>query len=276
MKKFFAFVAAALVAFSFASCNKGGGKDASIKINITENVKFDDYVATEGWWQVMAQDENYYVTLSNGNEITAIAGTYQVADLDPDFSYITVLATEEQVAFTEGFITVTVEDGGKKVTVIGTLTGEDENVYELNIVYIQPEVKKTVNVNIAAGSLYEGYGEYGLWAVYGQDEATYVQLALWAEDELQGDFTDADLDNKYLGSYVYDLATEKSADVYTAAISIVPSNDNTIAITADLLCYNNTLYKVAMITPAPSSDEAATAPKKAPKKFAAKKGAKKL
>ncbi len=285
MKKFFAFAAVALVAFSFASCNKGGeGEgDATIKVNISEGVKFTDVIDDYGFWQIQAQNDLYYITLSNSEDkvITKPDGMYTVEDLDPDYSFIEIIATETEVAFTEGSITVTVENNGKKVIVIGKLTGDDGNVYELNLVYIEPEAKKTVNVNIPEGMLYDGYSAYGLWGVYGynEDSTEYVQLGIWA-DELAGTFTEDDLDPQYIGSFVADMADESMNDIFTADITITPSNDDNISISADLLCYNNTLYKVTMITPAPAAAEeggSATAPKKlAAKKVIAKKGAKKL
>ena len=275
MKKIFSILAVALVAFSFASCDKKNEPTVpTVKLNFTENVRFDDYVASEGWWQVMVEDTAYFLTLSNKDAVTAIAGTYTAEQLDPDYSYLGIYATETKVAFTAGSVTLAVN--GKQVTITGTLTGSDSVNYELNIIYTEPEAKKTVNVNITEGALFEGYAEYGLWAVYGQDANAYVQLAIWAEDGLQGHFTEEDLDVMYLGSGV--STAEGDQSIYTASIDVTPGNgEGYYSIVADLLCYNNTLYKVNMAV-APSADAAAAAPKKAPAKkgFKAFKAAKAL
>ena len=272
MKKIFSILAVALVAFSFASCDKKNEPDTkTVKLNFSENVRFDDYVASDGWWQVMVEDTAYFLTLSNKDAVTAIAGTYTAEQLDPDYSYLGIYATETKVAFTAGSVTLAVN--GKQISITGTLTGSDSVNYELNILYTEPEAKKTVNVNITDGQLYDEMGEYGLYAIYGMDDKAYVQLAIWAED-LIGHFTEEDLDVYYLGSGV--STAEGDQTIYTASIDIAAAGDN-LAVTADLLCYNNTLYKVNM-TVLPPVDEAAAAPKKAPAKkgFKAIKAAKAL
>ena len=276
MKKIFSILAVALVAFSLASCNNKKDEPSvpTVKLNFTENVRFDDYVASEGWWQVMAEDTTYFLTLSNKDAVTQIAGTYTASQLDPEYSYVGIYATEQTVTFIDGSVTLSVS--GKQVSITGKLTGADSIVYEINVLYTAPEAKQTVNVNIAEASLYEGYADYGLYAFYGTASNAYVQLAIWAEDGLQGHFTEEDLDVMYLGSGVSD--DEGDQTIYTASIDVTPGNgEGYYNVVADLLCYNNTLYKVNM-TVLPSADEAAAAPKKAPAKkgFKAIKAAKAL
>lgn len=272
MKKIFAFMAIAVMALSFASCNKNNPSAPTVKLNFSgEQVQWDDEVASDGWWQVMAQDTAYYLTLSNGNEIQQAAGTYAVADLDPEFSYIGIYATQEKVAFTEGSVTVEVAE--KQVKITGKLTGADSTIYEINVLYTEPEAKKTVELTIEEAALYEGYADYGLYAFYGANDDAYVQIALWA-DELQGDFTEEDIDDYYLGSFVEDADGEHG--VYTAAITVTPGNEEGVfAVAADLLCRNNTLYKVNM-TVVPSEADGAPAKAPAKKGFKAFKGAKAL
>ena len=271
MKKIFSILAVALVAFSFSSC-KNEPSAPTVKLNFSgEYVQWDDKVAEKGWWQVMAQDTTYFLTLSNGNEIQQAAGTYTVADLDPKYSYVGIIATEEEVAFTEGSFTV--EVAGKQVKITGKLTGADSTIYEINVLYIEPEVKKTVELTIEEAALYDGYADYGLYAFYGANDDAYVQIALWA-DELQGDFTEEDLDNSYLGTLVEDADGEHG--VYTAAIAVTPGNEEGVyAVAADLLCRNNTLYKVNM-TVVPGETDGAPAKAPAKKGFKAFKGAKAL
>ena len=274
MKKIFSILAVALVAFSFASCDKKNEPSVpTVKLNFTENVKFDDYVASDGWWQVMASDTTYFLTLSNLDEVSQVAGTYTAAQLDPDYSYVGIYATETKVNFVDGSITLAVS--GKQVSITGKLTGADSTIYEINVLYTEPEAKKTVNVNIADGALYDGYAAYGLYAVYGTTTNAYVQLSIWAEDAFQGTFTEEDLDNMYLGSVVEDADGEQ--EIYTAAIEVVPGDgEGYYHVTADLLCYNNTLYKVDM-TVVPGEEAAGAPAKKAPAKkgFKAIKAAKK-
>lgn len=71
-----------------------------------------DAVAEEGWWQVRAysQDEKYYVSLSNINN-NKVEGTYTLADMDPDYTLLGNMETEEEIAFADIKVTITNEKG---------------------------------------------------------------------------------------------------------------------------------------------------------------------
>lgn len=206
-----------------------------------------DAVASAGWWQIMGATEDYEFSLSNVST-TEVAGVYAIADLDPDYSYITVMTATDttDVTFVDGSVTVAVANDGT-VTIVGALVGDDGNVYNFNLTYVEPKAEKTVNVTISKGTLYDGYASAGLYAVYGtaDDNTAYVQLAIWVEEDFAGDFTEDDLDLQYIGSGVQDA--DGSHSIFSAAITVTPGNvEGVYSITADLLCYNNTLYKVSM------------------------------
>lgn len=207
-----------------------------------------DATATDGWWQIMGESDSYVFSLSNAGEIAQAAGTYTVADLDPDFSSITLYGATDtvDVAFVDGSVTVAISEEGI-VTVNGTLVGADGNNYIFNLTYKDPTAEKTVELNIPAAKLYDEYAASGLYGVYGTaaDNVSYVQLAIWTETEFAGDFTDDDLDFKYIGSGLIDADGTQS--IFSANITVTPgATKNDYSITADLLCYNNTLYKVTM------------------------------
>ncbi len=206
-----------------------------------------DAVASEGWWQIMGATEDYEFSLSNVST-TETAGVYTIDDLDPKYSYITVMTATDttDVTFVDGSVTVEVANDGT-VTIVGALVGDDGNVYNFNLTYADPKAERLVNVTISNGTLYDGYASYGLYAVYGtaDDKTAYVQLAIWAEEDFDGDFTEEDLDLQYVGSGVQDA--DGSHSIFSAVINVLPGEgEGVYSITADLLCYNNTLYKVSM------------------------------
>ena len=205
-----------------------------------------DAVASEGWWQMMGGNENYEFSLSNVST-TETAGVYTIDDLDSDYSYITVMTATDttDVYFVDGSVTVAISETGV-VTIVGALVGDDGNTYNFDLTYVDPKAEKTVNVTISDGNLYDVYASSGLYAVYGtaDDNTAYVQLGIWA-NTFSGNFTEEDLDLQYIGSYVQDATGYNQ--IYTAAITVTPGNgEGVYSITADLLCYNNTLYKVTM------------------------------
>jgi hypothetical protein len=100
----------------------------------TENaeIEWEDYCATQGWWQIQAENDEVYFSISNMDREVA-AGEYAWEDLDPDYTCVFV---EDWVYFTDGSCTVTVDDSDVlKVTVEGSFTGEDGNTYNVKIVY---------------------------------------------------------------------------------------------------------------------------------------------
>lgn len=209
---------------------------------------WNDATATSGWWQIMGESDSYVFSLSNAGEIAQAAGTYTVADLDPDFSYISLYGATDtvDVAFVDGSVTVAISEEGI-VTVNGTLVGADGNNYIFNLTYKDPTAENTVELNIPAAELYEELAAYGLYGVFGYtaDNTSYVQLGIWAETEFAGQFTEDDLDAKYISSFV--KIGKEYETIFSANITVTPgATKNDYSITADLLCYNNTLYKVTM------------------------------
>ena len=226
-------------------------QDINVTLSSIENpgsLIWTDATATSGWWQIMGESDSYVFSLSNAGEIAQAAGTYTVADLDPDYSSITLYGATDtvDVAFVDGSVTVAISEEGI-VTVNGTLVGADGNNYIFNLTYKDPTAEKTVELNIPAAKLYDEYAASGLYGVYGTaaDNVSYVQLAIRTETEFAGDFTDDDLDFKYIGSGLIDADGTQS--IFSANITVTPgATKNDYSITADLLCYNNTLYKVTM------------------------------
>ena len=226
----------------------------TIDITIAEGVVFTDNVESDGWWQIIARNDEYLVSLSNAGLVSVVPGTYDVAALDAEYSYIEIRATEEEIAFVSGSVTLAVDANGV-VTAVGSFVGSDGNTYNLNFTYVEPKVESTVNIVINDAALYDMYAEYGLMGVYGLDaDSAYVQLAIFFEDSFEGDFTEEDLDYQYVGTGLVD-AEGKSQMIYTAAINVVANADGSYTITADILCYNNVLYKVTMTVPAGSAVE---------------------
>ncbi len=222
------------------------GEEINVTISSLTNpgqVLYADAIASYGYWDIYAYNDQYQIEISN-TYTTEAAGTYTIDDLDAKYTYI-VPAEGDTVHFTAGQVVLSITDG--VVNVAGKLTGDDNNIYNINLTYKDPVAEQTVNVNIPKGVLYDGYATSGLYAVYGSaGDGTYVQLAIWAEAGFEGEFTEDDLDNQYVGSGLKDAAGN-TQQIYTAAITVTPGAiEGAYTITADLLCYNNTLYKVTM------------------------------
>ena len=286
MKKNFSLVAlATALMFSFSSCDKNNPKDEpevkpeekpvvdnSIQITMNSDIHFNDAVADNGWWQLQAWDSTFYVTLSNAGTIDHIAGTYNVADLDEEYSFVKYRKEEKEIAFLSGSVTLTVDGDVDKVTVIGQFLGEDSLTYKLNLVYNKPKAEQTKTVVIPNAELDEYYADYGLDGVYGRSDSVFVQLYIWFEDEFAGTFTEDDLDTQYEGSGVNDHGTV--TDIFDAEIEVVANDNNTYTVTAALLCYNNTLYNVTMTTVADTEEDGGEDDENAPRRVSVRKAMK--
>ena len=207
-----------------------------------------DAVAEEGWWQIMGANEACDFSLSNAGAIAEAAGTYTIDDLDATYSYINIYGENDttKVAFVDGSVTVAISEEGI-VTVNGTLVGSDGNNYIFNLTYKDPVAENTVNVAIPEWELIDYYvASNGLFVVSGMEQTSaYVQLSLWMPQgatEIYGDYTEEDFDLQNFGCYVADA--NGAYRIFSATINVAKAENGRVLVTADLLCYNNTLYKV--------------------------------
>ncbi len=207
-----------------------------------------DATATDGWWQIYGRIAQYGFSLSNVGGVTEAAGTYTVDDLDADYCYVNIYGATDtvKVAFVDGSITIAVADG--IVTVNATLVGDDGNSYIFNLTYKDPTAENTVNLVMPDWQLDDTYlEEAGLFGLVSESaDGNYVQLYIWSET-VAGDYTDADLDNQYFGSGL--VVGEEAPAIFSATIKVEEGANGAITVTADLLCYNNTLYKVTTQVP---------------------------
>ena len=191
-----------------------------IDITITSGVDYYDEIADYGYWQIEAQNENYYITLSNLNYITEAAGTYAWADMDPDYSYAYDLVTYEKIEFVDGSLTV-VENADGSILFFGSLIDGDDQIYNIYILYEVPVIPETLT---ATGAELEIYPDQ--WSLQGQsDEGLYFGIVGYS-DEVAGVYTAADLDDYYTwvtldGNTWYDMTDANLVVTYESNVITV-------------------------------------------------------
>ena len=123
-----------LKAVSVAKAPKA--KKETIDLTFTSadsEIEWEDYCATQGWWQIQAESDEWYVSLSNAGSDVA-AGTYAWENLDPEYCCVYDIVNESGfIYFTDGSCTVTVSE--EAVLVAGTFAGEDGNTYNISIAW---------------------------------------------------------------------------------------------------------------------------------------------
>lgn len=230
------------------------GEDVEITLNSLTNpgsLIWTDAVDVEGWWQIMGAGKSYDFSLSNiSTEQTA--GVYTVKDLDAEYSYISIYGEKDtvDVAFADGSVTVAVSEEGI-VTVKGTLVGADGNNYIFDLTYKDPVAESTVDVAISEWTLIDDYVEsYGLFVLSGNaEDETHVMLSLWMPEgatDIYGDYTEEDFDLQNFGCGIID-ANGVAPSIFSADIKVESAENGDVLVTADLLCYNNTLYRVTTV-----------------------------
>lgn len=101
-------------------------------------VDWNDQCATEGWWQIEAESDDWYISLSNMGSEEA-AGEYAWEDLDPDYCCVyDIVNGSDFIYFVNGSCTVAVAEDGS-VNVSGSFTDEAGNIYNVDITYEEPE-----------------------------------------------------------------------------------------------------------------------------------------
>lgn len=228
----------------------GGGGETPKVVDIIfpakSNVCYTDMVDEpgEGWWQFQAEDSEYYITLSNSNTITKAAGTYTVAQLDAEYSYI--YHDDKVIAFKSGSLTLKEENG--QVSIAGTLQAKDGKTYNISLVYVEPVAEKTVNIVIHGAELDpddpEAMEAFILTGTAANND--YVQIVL-ASEQIAGKYDESHIveDEYYPETMV--MIDEEPYWIYTASIKVYKlAAEGEYKVLADLLCYNSVLYKVDM------------------------------
>ena len=110
-------------------------KTAAVMVHMSgEDVTYQDNVADEGWWQIVAQNDDYYITLSNSNTVNQAAGTYSAEDLLKEYSFLISGNDTTAIYFVAGSITLT-EAADGSVTIAGQLKGDNNITYDILLVY---------------------------------------------------------------------------------------------------------------------------------------------
>lgn len=212
----------------------------TITIDIESEVQYVDYVAEEGWWQFMAENDVYSISISNLST-TQAAGTYTVADLDAKFSYVFRKADSLSIAFVEGSFELTEGEDGSR-TIEGVMIGDDGNIYNIKLVFRIPAPETTVNVEIPEWDVYNSAELYGFASYLFTGEAadgTYVQFVIPGSNPI-GTFT---YDQLYANGTGIEVGGEYKA-IYSMNVTVNISDATRAIVTADILCLNNTLYHV--------------------------------
>lgn len=230
-----------------------GEGPAPVDIDIQSGVMFSAGVEEDQhFWQIQAEDDDYYVTLAYVGTSTSIAGTYTQDDLYAEYSYIYDVNADTKVAMVSANLQVTINTDGTEADLAGTFVGDNGTTYNLKLHYAEPTPKTTVTVTIDDADL-DIDTENGIYGVMGEDATgLWVQLFIYT-DEFEGTYDESDLD--YESSVWYD--DTHYTNIYTAEIEVTPADniDNGYLVEAELLCYDNTLYQVTMTVPgdAPSA-----------------------
>ena len=219
----------------------------TVVIDIEDEVEYIDMVAAQGWWQFMYEDAEYSISISNVST-TQAAGVYTVADLDADYTYIEIKATETEVHFVDGSLTLTEAADGSR-TIEGIMTGDDGNIYNIKIVYHIPTAKTTVTVDIPKWALVDASEYYGFagYILAGEtaDKNIYVQITIPGNNPL-GTFT---YDDCYANGTGIEVAGDYKG-IYSMNFTVTAGGTagaERAFVTADILCYNNTLYHVTTL-----------------------------
>jgi len=226
-------------------------KKAAIPLVANEGVTLRDYTKEDGWWQMMAQAGMYVISICP--DANALAGTYDVKDLDPKYNGIYDYTADQQnpvnITFVSGSFTVVVDDEAHSVTVTGEIACSDGNTYAIALNYVQPEAKATVELNYPDATLTDYIAQIGQFQIAGVDMENMTMASfVFYSSTVVGEYTEADLDPNY--STVYAGGAKQT--IYSATLK-VEEFEGGYKLTGDVLCYNNTLYKVTLIVPAPET-----------------------
>lgn len=158
-------------------------------------LKYSDYTASEGWWQMYgSNDAGYSVSFSPVSTTTA-AGTYDMSAMDPDYTYLH--DGTGYIDFTAGTVVLSFDATGK-AQLTANMTGDDGNTY---VITAQEKVK-TVSTNVITLA----YADGKLNVTTTNDDPYFLLLETSSGYEMyQSDYTQASLDAE-ADSWIYTAA----------------------------------------------------------------------
>ena len=258
MKKIFGILAAAVIAFSFASCKGGKNEPEHSKFVIevseitasTAHVKVTPESDTIPYfWNVVSKDEltqskmtleawaeddmDYYPNQGYTFEELVSKGT-ETMDVSP------LMPETEYYIYAYQF--------NKEFKIIGEIVSKEFKTAKLEII-------GTVNLTGEA-ELQNLAAQMGLFAVYVDvdgTKGTYLEL-VFAADDINGEFTEADLDEEYGGWYV--VTEDEYYPVVTANLKGAANADDTeYAFKGSVVCGNGYQYNIDVTCPMVEYDD---------------------
>jgi hypothetical protein len=227
----------------------------------SEDAEFDwtDAVADEGWWQFQAEDEDFYLSLSNV-ETEEVAGTYAWEDMDPDWTGLYSIAVGDYVELVDCNITLATPAGENFTLIItGSLEDADGNIYNLNITY-EEEIPEPVI--IPAGGEFECDTVSSTF--YSSDNDVWYKMTL---DEFDSDFRfdivvaeglrDVEpgkiytLDSDMIADYSYAYLGDAQMTYLSASFVKTFNEDGSADINATVLDADSSLWILHYAVPAP-------------------------
>ena len=211
---------------------------------VATDLYIDEY---EFWGYVFtsaeASNDEYRVYLSVNNQYLT-AGEYTSGDFSISSCEITDKVAKETIGLTE--VNVTVAGEGNARTIVGSVLGENNVLYNLDLSYVVPEVADTVKVVFETPGVAEWYDADSDYFIYNENEDYFVYLDMITEkDNFVGEFAAEDFILTYtaMGEIVDgDTTTILAADAKAVVTAI---GESLVHIEAEITGKNGTLYLVS-------------------------------
>ena len=210
-------------------------------------VATDLYIDEFEFWGMVfvtaeASNDEYSVLLSANDFLTA--GQYNGGDLSLGSCEITDKVNKTTTTLLEANLTVAGE--GTARTIVGSVLGLDNVLYNLDLSYVIPEVADTVKIVFETPGVAEWYDADGDYFIYNENDEYFVYLDMLTDrDNFAGEFTAEDFLLTYTavgeivdGDTTLIMAADAKAVVTTAG-------ENLVHIEAELTGKNGTLYLVS-------------------------------
>ena len=211
---------------------------------VATDLYIDEY---EFWGYVFtsaeASNDEYRVYLSVNNQYLT-AGEYTSGDFSISSCEITDKVAKETIGLTE--VNVTVAGEGNARTIVGSVLGENNVLYNLDLSYVVPEVADTVKVVFETPGVAEWYDADSDYFIYNENEEYFVYLDMITEkDNFVGEFAAEDFILTYtaMGEIVDGDSTMIMAVDAKAVVTAV--GEDLVHIEAELTGKNGTLYLVS-------------------------------
>lgn len=203
------------------------------------------HLTNYGEYGMEAMDDQYIAAAYVYSDV--LEGTFEGEDFDRYYSGIGIIHGADTTLVPVMAGKVTLSSVADTVYMYAEMIGEDAILYKVSMFYALPKAKETVELIVPDADMVNLLSQ-GLYQMCGfTADSTYYISVVPKSDQVEGDYTVADLNDSYSAIQYYDADMKVvTAKFLSATINATMSADSIITMKGEVLATDTVLYKITL------------------------------